>query len=415
VYRIPRWTLFLLIGGALAAGRWSIRTAVADYQMRRETVEAIEEAIALSPDNAEYYARLAWLESDSDPKKSKDALRRAVALNPSDAGSWIELGLVAEAEGDDTVAKQCLLRATEVDTKFLPRWTLANYYFRHHDERMFWQWMKKAVPMAYGDALPLYRLCGKVEENGSLIERLEIQNPDVRAGYLTYLLNEKRVDLAGPAVDRLLEENREVDVPLLLAACEKFLDAGREDEAAAVWNRLAKSGRVVGRAEENEPEVVNGSFAMTPTSRGFDWHMPAVEGISIAREGDQGSLRVTFSGHEPEQMEALAQLVPLRSNSRYELLVDYRTQGIASGAGLDWRITDARSGALLREGLSLASETDIVGRLPFETSGECRLVRLTLCYHRAPGTIRLEGFLILRNVALKASAYSPIEGGRVRR
>jgi len=415
MYRIPIWVACLTIGAALAAGRLSILTALADRQMRRETMEGIKKAIAFLPDNSEYHARLAWLVSDRDSKKSKDALQMAVALNPRDAGSWIELGLLAETERDDTVAKQCLLRASEADTKFLPRWTLANYYFRHHDEVMFWQWMKKAMAMAYGDAKPLFSLCGKVKEDGMLIERLEIKNPDLRAGYLTYLLNEKRSDLSGPAVDRLLRDNREADVPLLLTACEKLLDAGRGDEGSGIWNRLAKSGRVAGPAGENRQMVVNGSFGAAPTSRGFDWRLPAVDGISFAREEGQGGLRITFSGHEPEELEALAQLVPLRTDTRYELLVGSRSHWITSGEGLDWRITDAKSGVVLTEGPSLASETDLESRLLFDTSGECRLVRLALRYHRAPGTTRAEGFLMLRNVALKPLDHSPIEGGRVRR
>jgi hypothetical protein len=41
-------------------------------------------------------------------------------------------------------------------------------------------------------------------------------------------------------------------------------------------------------------------------------------------------------------------------------------------------------------------------------------VRLALRYRRAPGTTRLEGFLVLGNVALKPAAQPPIEGSRVR-
>jgi tetratricopeptide (TPR) repeat protein len=207
--------------------------------MRQETVESTRRAIALMPDQAEYYARLAFLAAGTDPRTARDALRRAVALNPWDAQSWIELGLSAEAEGDAATSLQCLLRAAEVDKKFLPRWSLANYYFRHDDVAMFWFWSKQAAVMVNGDALPMFRLCGKVEEDGKLIDRLEIRNPGVRAGYLSYLLDQNRVDLIAPAVHRLLQENREADVPLLSAACERLLQAGRVPQAAEIWNRLA--------------------------------------------------------------------------------------------------------------------------------------------------------------------------------
>jgi tetratricopeptide (TPR) repeat protein len=416
------WTVFLPVGAALAglvaAGAWSIRTGWADYRMRQETVGGTERAIALMPDQAEYYARLAWLVSDYDPQRAKDALRRAVALNPWDANSWIELGQRAEAEGDATTSRQCLLRAAEVDHQFLPRWTLANYYFRRDDVPMFWFWAKQAAPLMSGDGWPMFRLCARMEEDGKLIDRLGIRNPNLRASYLTYLMKQNRVDLIGPAVHRLLEQNRQEDVPLLLWACEGLMGAKRVDEGAEVWNGLADAGRVPFRtpAGEGEQLVANDSFRAMPASNGFDWRLPAVDGISASLEGEsRGGLRVTFSGREPEDCEVLAQLVPLPRKQRYELKFDYRTRGIANGAGLEWRITDAMSGTVLGESSSLASETDAEGQLSFQTPAKCRLVRLALRYHRTSGTTRMEGYLVLRNVALKPVAQLPNDGARVRK
>ena len=52
----------------------------------------------------------------------------------------------------------------------------------------FWFWAKQAAAMVYGDAQPMFRLCGRVEEDGKLIDRLQIRAPEVQAGYLSYLL-----------------------------------------------------------------------------------------------------------------------------------------------------------------------------------------------------------------------------------
>ena len=415
--RIRLLPVMTALGGLVAAATWAIRLGCADYQMRQETVGGTERAIALTPGQSEYYARLAWLVSGDDPQKAEGALRSAVALNPWDARSWIELGLRAEAAGDGVAAQQCLLRAAEVDRQFLPRWTLANYYFRRGDVAMFWYWTKEAAGMVYGDAQPVFRLCARVSEDGNLIDRLQIRSPDVRAAYLAYLLDQNRVDLIGPPVHRVLEENREADVPLLLTACERLLDARRVDEAAEIWNRQAAAGRVPFRtpAGEGEQLVANGSFLAQPASRGFDWRLPVVEGISVSREEGPPGLRVTFSGSEPEDCEALVQLVPLRKKTAYELRFEYRTREIPSGVGLGWRITDASDGTILKEGPSLASEMEGEGRLSFETREECRLVRLAVRYRRTPGTIRPEGFLVLRNVAIKPAAQLPMDGSRVRK
>jgi tetratricopeptide (TPR) repeat protein len=402
--------------GLATAGGWSIRLGWADYWIRQETVRGTERAIALIPDNAEYYARFAWLESENDSQEGGEALRRAVTLNPWDAQSWIELGLLAEARGNDTIAKQCLLRAAQVDSKFLPRWTLTNYYFRRNDAAMFWFWARQAASMVYGDAQPLFRLCGKVEDNGTLIDRLEIGNPDVRAAYLSYLLGQNRIDWIGPAVHRLLQENREADVPLLLAACDRLLEARRTGEAAEIWNRLADAGRVRFRtpAGEGEQLIANGNFSETPGSRGFDWRLPVVDGVSVSQEEAPRALRVTFSGKQPEDCEVLAQLVPLDGTTQYQLTFKYRSVGIPHGVGVGWRITNASDGTVLTTGPSLASEANAEGHLPFAAPADCRLVRLALRYHRTQGTTRFEGFLVLWDLALKRGAQSPIEGARVK-
>ena len=71
-------------------------------------------------------------------------------------------------------------------------------------------------------------------------------------------------------------------------------------------------------------------------------------------------------------------------------------------------------GTALGEGAGVASEEDAEGRLTFATPAECRLVRLALRYHRSPGTTRMDGFLILREVAVRP-AQLPIDGSRVRK
>jgi tetratricopeptide (TPR) repeat protein len=417
-HRPPRWTVVpaaAAMAGLIAVSLWSIRAGAADYRMHQETVGAAHEAIALTPDQSEAYARLAWLASGGDPQTAKAALLHAVAVNPWDTRSRIELGLLAEAEGDLATSARYLLQAAEADHLFLPRWTLANYYFRRGDTAQFWRWAKETADRAYGDTQPLFRLCGRVAEDGKLLDRLQIQSADVRAGYLSYLLGQNRVDLIAPAVRRLLQENRDVDAALLWQACERLLEARRVDEAMEIWNRQADAGRAPSRTSTGEGEqlTVNSEFAAPPTSRGFDWRLPVVEGISFSREDESHGLRVTFSGRQPEDCEALAQLVAVRGQVAYDLEFVYRTPGLANAKGIGWRMTSG-DGSVLGEVAVPASDTDATGRLSFRTPEACGLVRLALTYHRAPGTTRLEGFLVLRKVTLEPASQPPIDGSRVK-
>lgn len=400
--RISRFLIFVTASAGFAvAAVWSIRLGWADYWIRQETPAATEKAIAITPGQAIYYARLAFLLSESQPARAVEALQRAVALNPWEARNWIELGLRYEANGDAIQAERYLLRAAEVDTEYLPRWTLANYYFRQNDLNRFWLWAKQAASMAYDDPLPLFRLCGKVEEDGRLIDRLEIHKPEIRADYLSYLLSQNRVDLIVSPSLQVLAANRISDTPLLLSICDRLLEGGRIQEAMDIWNGLAETHRISfgTRQVATPPLLTNETFAVEPISRGFDWRLPGVDGISVARENPAG-LRLTFSGSQPEYAELLVQYVPIQENQEYKLRFLYRTSGIASDTGLQWHITDMRDAASLSEGRSLSSEDETEGRLSFTTPVGCRLIRLALEYRRNPGTTRINGFLVLRSVAL---------------
>ena len=53
-----------------------------------------------------------------DPAAAKSLLERAVKLNPYDAASWIQLGLLCEAANDLPQAEEALSRAANVDATF---------------------------------------------------------------------------------------------------------------------------------------------------------------------------------------------------------------------------------------------------------------------------------------------------------
>ena len=402
--RIGRFlTISIAAAGFAAAGVWSVRLGWADYWFRRETLAGTQKALAITPGQAAYYYRLALLSSDDHPATAVEALKRAVALNPSDAQSWIDLGLLYEAGGDTARAEQCLVRAVEEDAQYLPKWTLANFYFRRNDPPRFWFWAKRAAAMAYGDPLPLFRLCGQMEEDGKLIDRLAIRNPSVRASHVSYLVGQDRIDLVGPPSQRVLEGNRQDDTPLLLAVCDRLLDRSRVDEALGIWNRLAETHRIpFGARSSTTPSLlVNGAFTVAPTSQGFDWRLPEVDGVSAASEESPGGLRLTFSGRQPERCETLVQYVPVQENRQYKLTFRYRTSGIAAATGLAWRIADRNSGNGLGEGRDLSAEEEVQAQVSFDTPPGCRLARVSLLYQRSLGTTRIAGFIILRSLALE--------------
>jgi tetratricopeptide (TPR) repeat protein len=384
-------------------GAWSVRLALADYRFRQETLPGAREALRLEPDGADYYVRLAAITQDSDPAVSTGALQRAVALNPRHSPAWIELGLRAEAAGDLAGAERSLLQAADVDKQYLPKWTLANYYFRRGDADKFWFWAQQATGMAYDDLSPLFALCWKITSDGALIEQnLDIRKPELEANYLSYLNSQNRIEPMARVAARLLAWNREGDAPLVLAACDRLIGNDHAVEAIRIWNKLAALHRIPysALAPDSGKSLTDGNFTILPTSQAFAWRAPDTEGVVTSLDDRAAGLRISFSGRQPENCDVLTQFLPVVENSNYEFRFMYRTGGIEQGTGLAWRITDLNGAKIVAQGPSLASDSEREGILPFTTPPGGNLVRMTLTYQRALGTTRIEGFIALTKLRL---------------
>ncbi len=381
----------LAAAGLLVGAYWSLRLAYAGHLGGRPSAQAVVRAIRLSPGDARLYRR--WAALDSNHRAT--ALHAALALNPRDATSWIELGLAAEGRGEFWEAERCLLEAARVDRTLEPRWALANYYFRRDELDHFWRWAREAAAMTSGDLVPLLRLCWRAAPEPELIvERVLGGQAGRLRQFLSFLLVQNHLEGAARVAERIVNLPGAELLPELLDCCDRLLGASRSELALPLWNALA-SRRLIGYpplSAENGRLLTNGDFSAQPLGQGFDWRIGAVPGVTTARSERPRALRVSFSGRQPESCELVSQFVPLRPGVSYRLTANYRTVGIAPGSGLEWHLAGARSAAL-------ASEEWKEEAVEF-AAPPGGLARLALVYRRAPGTMRLEGTLWLRQVRL---------------
>ena len=68
------------------------------------------------------------------------------------------------------------------------------------------------------------------------------------------------------------------------------------------------------------------------------------------------ALGFEFSGEEPDNITLMNQTAPVQAQKEYALAVEYGTSGIAPGSGIDWLVTDERTGAVLARTASLSAE-----------------------------------------------------------
>jgi hypothetical protein len=338
----------------------------------------------LEPGRAEYHVALAGVLGAAAGTRE---LERAAVLNPRDSETLVELGVRAEMRGDVGEAERRLLQAAGVDRTYGPSWALANFYFRRGDGERFRTWARRAAEMAYGDATPLFRLLW--EAGGDAAASIP-RRPEVERQYLYFLLTTDRLDAAGPMAARLRARGTAEDEAALMAYCERLIAAGRAAEAVPVWNGIR-------RDERAGAGLVNGGFEKTPSSRGFDWRLAEIAGVSAAV--DAGALRIEYTGEEPERCEALSQYLALKAGGRYRMRWEYRTHGIEPATGLKWRVADG--GGAIAESGDLASGEWTQGEFEFQARTTAGAPRLALVYERATGTVRIQGEIWVRKVTLE--------------
>ncbi len=373
----------------------TLRLGYADRLYHAGSASAVAEARRLEPANAAYF--------QNDPG-DRLALERAVALDPRYSQGWIELGLLAEIEGDPRRAERCLLEANRVDGTYEPRWSLANFYFRHADQKGFWTWARRAAEMAYSDQTPLFQLCWRVSQDPAIILARAIPGrPAILAQYLYFLLLQKKIEEAEPVSERLISQSTAENLPLLLYYCDQLIGAGRMGSAVRCWNALCRRGLLPYRTLEPEQgrALTNGDFAMSPQDAGFDWRVQPAPGVNVVRMISPPALRISFSGSQPEHCELLAQVLPVEPGRAYRLAYFSRTSGVPAASGLRWYVADLASGKEISMApLSSTEESWRQDALVFTAPAGIAGVRLVLEYRRAEGTTRMEAALWLRQISL---------------
>ena len=392
--RAARGIIVLIL---LAASGLAIRMAVADSAAHAGTLEGLEKAIRWEPGNADYHRWLAVTLLGRDPKRSESEFREAIHQNAWDAESRIRLGLLLESHGKLAEAHKELLGAVEKDATFLPKWTLANFAFRHDNIPEFWVWAKAAVPMSYGDRSPLFDLAAATGEAG-LSGKLGLTRDDDWDSYLGWATAKGSVDEVRKAALHVSGEHRPNLSPAVQQACDRLVDLGGVDEALEVWNAAVKSGLILA-GESARGRVTNGNFAVQPSGSGFDWVLEKPAGGAIVRENDHSGVWVRFTGEQAERCSVLAQRVAVSPGTTYRVSVQYRTMGAGRNSGLKWMVSSTTA-ELARMNGYLSAEKAGSASFQFQAPSGVNWVRLALWYERPPGEMRLEGDIVVQLVEM---------------
>jgi hypothetical protein len=112
-------------------------------------------------------------------------------------------------------------------------------------------------------------------------------------------------------------------------------------------------------------------------------------------------LETEFSGQEPEDAAIAGQIVAL-TPGKYNVSYSYRTTGVAPDTGIRWQILDGKSDAVLAESTDLSSDVSVRAGFQVSIPEDLPFVHLRLNYHRALGTPRITGTLVIEWVRIEA-------------
>ena len=412
IAHVMRVAALMLIAAAACALYWCVILGQASWLSLKVDPAARERATILAPSSASAWLRLADLRAENGETVT-DCLRRAVGASPQRSEAWIELGLDAEARRDFRAAEHDLLRAAEVDRDYVPRWTLANFYFRRGNSQQFFTWARRTLDWGRGNYDPVFRMCWDLSQDSEqILDAVIPARLEVLSDYLNWL-GGHNLDAAAPVAKRLMDRFPQDGRPALLAYCDRLISANHISGATTFWNSL-NDRHIVGSGAVRLNTITNGDFHSAPANAGFDWRIAAPQGIDVAPTPP--GLSLNFPGNQPDRAEVVNQFAPVRPDASYRLRFDFESSGVEAGSGLRWVAIDARTNAVLQPAIPLATLSppdfasaasghgDITFAVPASTSEDPAVLRLALIYERPPGSAPMQGWIRLRKVSLEEIA-----------
>ena len=391
---------YAVIVCAIVAGIYALILARASALFDQDTPVSVAAAVHLQPHNATYLDRLAsW-----QPDNRKTLLERSVAENPFNYNALIRLGLMAEMqEGDNVAAENWYRRAATVNHMFLPRWTLANFYFRQQRPYEFFHWTKETLELTPYASDPVFAQMWQMTQDEETLESTIPDNPRILLQYAWYLANNKLYDSIPRAVERLVRLVDKRDAAkwgrddLLAVAEDHMLAAGDLKPALRVWSILNNAGWIEQSVPAEQSPLTNGEFRQPFYHHGFDWKTVENPGCRAEQFSDAAELRISLYGDEAEKLTLAQQYVAIAPGAPYTMKWQIQTDDLVQPSGFEWHLHPV--GGSTQELVS----GDLVGPNPtwdFVAPADAKTFLLTLEYSRALGTMRARGSMAVKSVAI---------------
>jgi tetratricopeptide (TPR) repeat protein len=383
------------------------REFVADRLSQKLDLASLQMAARLEPGNAYYQYRLGhyFLQTQHEPETAAPFFKSATALNPHNAGYWLELSRIYQRLANSDQQKDALQHAIAADPS-TPEvaWDAANFYWVLGETDKALQEFRVVLESdPYLPAAALER-CWRIKPDvEALLRDVVPRNADVYSWFLDFLISKNEPAAAARVWTQMVQLQHPVETRHVFDYVRYLIDQRDVAQAHQAWRQAASLCDLSGYQPSPENLVVNGDFSLPVLNGGFDWLYERLSDVSLALDPTEShsghrSLSIVFDSRGIEDA-GIRQLIPVEPNTKYEFSAYFKSEGLEGAGGPRFLLEDrfTRANYFASEELKDADFWKQVGGT-FNTGPDTTL--LVLRIQRVPAGNAIRGKLWIGGVHL---------------
>jgi Tetratricopeptide repeat len=333
----------------------AVRRGVAAWYFSKNDPPDVELAVRWDPQNPQYADALAHLvqfySENPNPSRSVQLLETATRLSPDDAHYWADLGSAYDQAG----RREDAIRAFETARRLFPRspdinWRLANFYVRAKRANDAVPLLKSVLEEQAVDDRQVFALADRAGLAANQVAG-EMLPPRGQAyvDYLNFQLAAGNLEPATEVWTQLLKSQLPFRPGDAFAYFDALLRDKQVDAISQVWHELAgRFPKEIGPRTSARNLVTNGDFDFPILDGGFDWRVIPTDGATVridpaGKLHSSGFLRIDFDGRQNLEYGGVLEFIEVQPGARYEFSAEARADEITTDSGPRFQLYDEYS------------------------------------------------------------------------